>query len=413
MNFMRDANFFLELEKKYGANNYFPIPVVIEKGKGVYLWDVEGKKYYDFLSSYSTVNQGHSHPRIINTLIEQSKKITLTSRAFFNNVLGEYEKFVCELLGYDKLLPMNTGAEGVETAIKISRKWGYDEKKIPEGKAKIVFAEGNFHGRTVTVISASTDIHARKGFGPFTEGIVKIPYNNIESLRSLLKKDRDIASFIVEPIQGEAGILIPSDEYLKEAYELCKENNVLFVADEIQTGLGRTGKMLAMDYIGVKPDILILGKALSGGVYPVSAVLADDNIMKVMTPGIHGSTYGGNPLGSKVAITALQVLIEENLIDNAYVMGNLFRSLVQEKIVEKYPNIVESVRGKGLLNAIVINNSNNKKKAWDLCIKFKDNGLLAKPTHDNVIRLAPPLIINQKEIIDSVNIIEKSVQGIL
>jgi len=393
---------FIAREEKFGAHNYHPLPVVLGKGEGVYVWDVEGKRYFDFLSAYSAVNQGHCHPKIINALIEQSKKLTLTSRAFYNNILGEYEEFVTKYFGYDKVLPMNSGAEGDETALKLCRKWAYEKKGIPENQAKIIVCEGNFHGRTITIISMSTDPDSYKGYGPYTPGFIKIPYNDIPSLEKALE-DSNVAGFLVEPIQGEAGVYVPEDGYLKKAYDLCKKKNVLFIADEVQTGIGRTGKLLACDHEGVRPDILILGKALSGGVYPVSAVLADDEIMLVIRPGEHGSTFGGNPLACKVAIAALSVIRDEKLADNAENLGLIFR----EELKKIKSDIVELVRGKGLLNAIVIKPKAGKT-AWDVCLVLRDNGLLAKPTHEHIIRFAPPLIINKEQIYESVEIIKKS-----
>jgi ornithine--oxo-acid transaminase len=386
---------YIKLENKYGAHNYHPLEVVIDKGEGVWVWDVEGKKYLDFLSAYSAVNQGHCHPKIIKTLTNQANKLTLTSRAFYNSVLGEYEKYVTEYFGYDKVLPMNTGVEGDETAFKLARKWAYSVKGIPENKAKIIFCEGNFHGRTMMAVSASNDPECKDGYGPYLPGIELIPFNNIPSLEKALE-DPNVAAFLVEPIQGEAGVMVPDDGYLKKAYELCKSKNVLFIADEVQTGLCRTGKLLACDHENVRPDILILGKALSGGVMPISAVLADDDIMLTIKPGQHGSTFGGNPLAGKVAIAALQVLKEEKLAENAERLGNYFRQKVQ-KIVEEL-DIVKLVRGKGLLNAIVIKPTKSGKTAWDVCVEFKQNGLLAKPTHGDIIRFAPPLVISKEEI---------------
>ena len=386
---------YIKLEDKHGAHNYHPIDVVIDKGKGVWVWDVEGRKYLDFLSAYSAVNQGHCHPKIVNALTGQAQKLTLTSRAFYNSVLGEYEKYITEYFGYDKVLPMNTGVEGDETAFKLARKWAYSVKGIPENKAKIIFCEGNFHGRTMMAVSASNDPDCREGYGPYLPGIEMIPYNNITALNKALK-DPNVAAFLVEPIQGEAGVVVPDEGYLKEAYDLCKEKNVLFIADEVQTGLCRTGKMLACDYEEVRPDILILGKALSGGVIPVSAVLADDEIMLTIKPGQHGSTFGGNPLAGKVAIAALKVLKEENLADNAEKLGDYFRKEMQ-KIVDDL-DIATLVRGKGLLNAIVIKPTQTGKTAWDVCVEFKENGLLAKPTHGDIIRFAPPLVITKDEI---------------
>ncbi|MES2331504.1 MAG: ornithine--oxo-acid transaminase [Bacteroidota bacterium] len=396
---------FLELEEKHGAHNYHPLPVVLEKGEGVFLWDVDGKRYYDFLSGYSAVNQGHCHPKIIAALIEQSKKLTLTSRAFHNNLLGEYEKFITQYFGYDKVLPMNTGVEGGETAIKLARRWAYTKKSVAENQAKIVFAEGNFWGRTLAAISTSTDPSSYKGFGPYMPGFVLVPYNDLAALEKTLE-DPDTAAFMVEPIQGEAGVIIPDDGYLKAVRELCTKYNVLFIADEIQTGLSRTGKMLACDHENVRPDILILGKALSGGVLPVSAVLADDHIMMNIKPGEHGSTYGGNPLACAVAITALTVLKEENMAENAELMGQLFR----DELAKLQSPFITTIRGKGLLNAIVIKHD-NPDAAWDLCLALKDNGLLAKPTHGDKIRFAPPLLINKEQILECVNIINRSLQS--
>lgn len=396
------SQYYFELEERYGAHNYHPIPVVIESGEGVYLWDVNGKRYYDFLSGYSAVNQGHCHPKIVKTFIEQSQKLTLTSRAFYNNILGEYEKFITAYFGYDKVLPMNTGVEAVETAIKLCRKWAYEVKGIKEGNAKIVVCEGNFHGRTSTVISFSSDPVARKNFGPYMPGFISIPFNDIETLKDALK-DKDVAGFLFEPIQGEAGVLVPDEGYLSKAKQLCETANVLFIADEIQTGLARTGKMLACDHENIKADILILGKALSGGMMPVSAVLADDEIMMTIKPGEHGSTYGGNPLACKVAITSLQVLKDEKMEENAHTMGELLRTELK-KINSLH---IAMVRGKGLLNAIVIDHQ-NKEAAWDLCLELKENGLLAKPTHGDKIRFAPPLIINKEQIMECVDIIKKS-----
>ena len=396
----------IELENKHGAHNYHPLPVVLEKGKGVFVWDVEGKKYYDFLSAYSAVNQGHSHPKIINALTEQANTLALTSRAFHNNVLGVYEKFVTEYFGFDKVLPMNSGAEAVETALKLTRKWAYEVKGVEENEAKIIVCEGNFHGRTTTIVSFSNDPDARRNFGPYTPGFVKIPYNDIDALEEALKDD-NVAGFLVEPIQGEAGVYVPNDGYLEEARELCKAAGVLFIADEVQTGIARTGQLLACDYENVEPDILILGKALSGGVYPVSAVLANDHIMNVIKPGEHGSTFGGNPIAAKVAIAALEVIRDEKLAENAQVLGKLFRSEIQ-KLVDESP-LLKLVRGKGLLNAIVINDTETSSTAWDICIKLRDNGLLAKPTHGNIIRFAPPLVMTKEQLLDCVAIIRKTI----
>lgn len=396
----------IDLENKYGAHNYHPLPVVLAKGEGVYVWDVEGKKYYDFLSAYSAVNQGHSHPKILKALVDQASTLALTSRAFYNNVLGVYEKYVTEYFGYDKVLPMNSGAEAVETALKITRKWAYEVKGIDENEAKIIVCEGNFHGRTTTIVSFSSDPTSYTNFGPYTPGFIKIPYNDIDALEQALKDD-NVAGFLVEPIQGEAGVYVPNDGYLEEAYELCKAAGVLFVADEVQTGIARTGQLLACDHENVVPDVLILGKALSGGVYPVSAVLANDNIMNVIKPGEHGSTFGGNPIAAKVAIAALEVIKDEKLAENAQVLGELFRSEIQ-KLVDQSP-LVKLVRGKGLLNAIVINDSEDSSTAWDICIKLRDNGLLAKPTHGNIIRFAPPLVMNKEQLLDCVAIIKKTI----
>jgi len=386
---------YIQLEDKYGAHNYHPLDVVIDRGEGVWVWDVEGKKYLDFLSAYSAVNQGHCHPKIINALTEQAKKLTLTSRAFYNSVLGKYEKFITEFFKYDKVLPMNTGVEGDETAIKLARKWAYTVKGIPENQAKIIFAEGNFHGRTMAAISASTDPECREGFGPYLPGFEIIPYNDIPALTKSLE-DPNVAAFLVEPIQGEAGVFVPDVGYLKKAEELCKAKNVLLICDEVQTGLARTGKMLASDHENVRPNILILGKALSGGVIPISAVLADDEVMLSIQPGQHGSTFGGNPLAGKVAIAALQVLKDENLSERAAELGEYFRSKMQ-KLVEEL-SIITLVRGKGLLNAIVIKPTKSGKTAWDVCVELKNNGLLAKPTHGDIIRFAPPLVITKDEI---------------
>ncbi|MFL2593372.1 MAG: ornithine--oxo-acid transaminase [Flavobacteriaceae bacterium] len=397
----------INLEYKYGAHNYHPLPVVLEKGEGVYLWDVEGKKYFDFLSAYSAVNQGHCHPKIISALIDQSKKLTLTSRAFHNNVLGQYEKFITDFFGYDKVLPMNTGVEGGETAIKLARKWGYEVKKIPTDSAKIIFVEGNFWGRTLAAISSSTDPSSTNGFGPFMPGYEIIPYNNLDSLREALK-DPNVAAFMVEPIQGEAGVVVPDENYLRNAYEMCKDYNVLFIADEVQTGIGRTGKMICCEHHGFKPDILILGKALSGGVFPVSAILASDEVMLTIKPGEHGSTFGGNPVACEVAIAALKVIRDEKLSENAHNMGVIFRDKIQTYINNS--NIVEKIRGKGLLNAIVIKDDENSDIAWKICLKMAEKGLLAKPTHGNIIRFAPPLIINEDQLNNCIEIIISSLK---
>jgi len=396
----------IDLENKYGAHNYHPLPVVLNKGEGVYVWDVEGKKYYDFLSAYSAVNQGHCHPKIIIALKEQAENLTLTSRAFYNDKLGRYEKYITEYFGFDKVLPMNTGAEAVETAIKIARKWGYEKKGIPANQAKIIVCENNFHGRTITIISASNDPVATNNYGPFTPGIISIPYNNLAALKEELK-DENVAAFLVEPIQGEAGVYVPDDNYIKEAYRLCKDKNVLFVADEVQTGIARTGKLLAVNYSDFKPDILILGKAISGGVLPVSAVLADDDIMEVITPGTHGSTFGGNPLACVVAVAALEVVKDEQLAENADKLGDIFRKSMQA--LTKKTDLVKLVRGKGLLNAIVINDSEDSTTAWDICIDLKENGLLAKPTHGNIIRFAPPLIMTEEQMFDCIEIISDTI----
>ncbi len=395
---------YIEKEDLYGAHNYHPLPVVLEKGEGVYVWDVEGKKYFDFLSAYSAVNQGHCHPKIINAMFEQAKKLTLTSRAFYNNVLGEYEEYIAKYFGYDKVLPMNTGAEADETAIKLCRKWGYKKKGIPKNSAKIIVCENNFHGRTITIISMSSDPDAYNDYGPYTPGFVSVPYNDIEALEKELK-DPNVAGFLVEPIQGEAGVYVPEDGYLKKAYELCKANNVLFIADEVQTGIARTGKLLAVDHENVRPDILILGKALSGGVLPVSAVLADDHIMLTIKPGEHGSTFGGNPLACKVAIAALDVVKDEKLAENAEKLGIIFR----DRLSKIDSEMIETVRGKGLLNAIVIKPKGGKT-AWDVCMAMRDNGLLAKPTHEHIIRFAPPLVITEEQINESVEIITKTIK---
>lgn len=397
---------YIELEEKYGAHNYHPLPVVLAKGEGVFLWDVEGKRYFDFLSAYSAVNQGHCHPKIINTMIEQAKTLTLTSRAFYNNCLGPYEKYITEYFGYEKVLPMNSGAEADETALKLCRRWAYDKKGVPENEAKIIVCLGNFHGRTITVISMSNDPDSYKGFGPYTPGFIKIPYNNLEELEKALQ-DPTVAGFLVEPIQGEAGVVVPDEGYLKKAYEMCKSKNVLFIADEVQTGLCRTGKLLACDHEGIKPDILILGKALSGGTMPISAVLADDEVMLVIKPGEHGSTFGGNPLAAKVAVTALEVLKEQKLAENADRLGKIFR----EEVAKIKSDMIELVRGKGLLNAIVIKPKNGKE-AWDVCLQMKENGLLAKPTHQHIIRFAPPLVITEEQIHEAVGIIEKSIKEV-
>ena len=393
----------MALENKYGAHNYHPLPVVLTKGEGVYVWDVEGKKYYDFLSAYSSLNQGHGHPKIVNALIEQSSRLTLTSRAFYNDMLGQYEKFVTQFFGFDKVLPMNTGAEAVETALKICRKWAYEVKGIDENEAEVIVCKNNFHGRTTTIISFSNDPVARKHFGPFTDGFLKIEYDNLKELETVLENRPNVAGFLVEPIQGEAGVYVPSEGYLAQAKTLCEKYNVLFIADEVQTGIARTGRMLACDHENVKPDVLILGKALSGGVYPVSAVLASNEIMNVIKPGNHGSTFGGNPVAAAVAMAALEVVNEERLTENADRLGKLFRSELN-KYIEK-STIVKLVRGKGLLNAIVINDSEDSDTAWEICLKLRDNGLLAKPTHGNIIRFAPPLVMTEGQLMDCITII--------
>ena len=395
----------IDLESRYGAKNYAPLPVVLEKGEGVYLWDIEGRQYYDFLSAYSAVNQGHCHPKIINALKVQADRLTLTSRAFHNDVLGKYEEFITRYFGYDRVLPMNTGVEGGETAVKLCRKWGYEVKGIPDNQAKIIFVEGNFWGRTLAAVSSSTDPSSYKGFGPYMPGFVVIPYNDLQALEKALQ-DPNVAGFMVEPIQGEAGVVVPENGYLSSAYNLCREHNVLFIADEIQTGLGRTGKLLACDYEGIKPDILILGKALSGGAMPVSAVLASEEIMLTIKPGEHGSTFGGNPLSCVVAIAALEVIRDECLAENAYELGMAFRSRM-EQIASK-SSLVKIIRGKGLLNAVVINASPESQTAWDICIELMKNGLLAKPTHGNIIRFAPPLVINEAQLNACCDIIENT-----
>lgn len=398
----------IALEDKYGAHNYHPLPVVLSRGEGVFVWDVEGKKYYDFLSAYSAVNQGHCHPKIVGALVNQAQTLTLTSRAFYNDQLGRYEEFATKYFGFDKLLPMNTGAEAVETAVKICRKWAYEKKGIAESRAKIVVCENNFHGRTTTIISFSNDENARKNFGPYTEGFIRIPYDNIDALRTVLENDKDIAGFLVEPIQGEAGVYVPAEGYLASAKELCAQYNVLFIADEVQTGIARTGKLLAVQHENVKPDILILGKALSGGAYPVSAVFANDDIMNVIKPGQHGSTFGGNPIAAAVAIAALEVVEEEKLAENAERLGQIFRDKLNEYVAKS--NIVTLVRGKGLLNAIVINDSEDSSTAWDICVAMKDAGLLAKPTHGNIIRFAPPLVMDEEQLSDCVKIITETLR---
>ncbi len=400
------SNDLITLEEKHGAHNYHPLEVVLEKGKGVYVWDVEGNKYFDFLSAYSAVNQGHCHPKIISALNTQSKVLTLTSRAFYNNILGVYEKYITEYFGYDKVLPMNTGVEGGETANKLARKWGYLKKNIKENKARIIFAKGNFWGRTLAAISSSDDPLSYEGFGPYMPGYDLIPYNDLSSLENEFK-DPNVCAFMVEPIQGEAGVVVPDEGYLKGIRKLCDKYNVLFIADEVQTGIGRTGKILACDHENVKPDILILGKALSGGVFPVSAVLANDEIMMCIKPGEHGSTFGGNPLACVVAMAALDVIKNEKLSENAESLGNLFRKEMNRIIAGT--ELVSSVRGKGLLNAIIINDTQESETAWNLCCQLKNNGLLAKPTHGNIIRFAPPLVMTEKELLECINIIEKTI----
>ena len=409
----------IDLENKYGAHNYHPLPVVLSRGEGVYVWDVEGKKYYDFLSAYSAVNQGHCHPRIVDAMTEQAKTLSLTSRAFYNDKLGEYEKFATETFGFDKLLPMNTGAEAVETALKLCRKWAYEVKGIEENNAQIIVCENNFHGRTTTIISFSNDPVARKNFGPFTNGFIKIEYDNLNALEEALEKNKDVAGFLVEPIQGEAGVYVPSEGYLAAAKALCVKHNVLFIADEVQTGIARTGRLLATcgncscadkNCSGepeVKADILILGKALSGGAYPVSAVMANDSIMNVIKPGNHGSTFGGNPIAAAVAVAALGVVKDENLAENAQRLGEIFRK--ELAAFAETNDLVNSVRGKGLLNAILINDTEESSTAWDICIKLRDNGLLAKPTHGNIIRFAPPLVMNEEQLMDCISIIKNTI----
>ena len=395
---------YMDREAKYGAHNYHPLPVVLEKGEGIYVWDVNGKRYFDFLSAYSAVNQGHCHPKIVEAMTEQAKKLALTSRAFYNNVLGEWEEYITKYFGYDKVLPMNSGAEADETALKLCRRWGYDVKGIPADQAKIIVCDNNFHGRTITIVTLSNDPSSYAGFGPFTPGFVRIPYDDIPALEEALK-DPNVAGFLLEPIQGEAGVYVPHEGYLKKAYDLCKAHNVLFMADEVQTGIARTGKMLACDHEGVRSDILILGKAISGGLMPVSCVLADDEIMLTIKPGEHGSTYGGNPIAAKVSMAALQVIKDEKLEENAERLGKIFR----ERMEAIKSDMVEIVRGKGLLNAVVITPKNGKT-AWDVCLKLRDNGLLAKPTHEHIIRFAPPLVINEEQLIEAIGIIEKTLK---
>lgn len=405
---VKNSQYFIDLEDKHGAHNYHPLPVVLDRGEGVFVWDVEGKRYYDFLSAYSAVNQGHSHPKIVDALVNQAKKLALTSRAFYNSNLGEYEQKITTLFGFDKVLPMNSGAEAVETAVKLARKWSYEVKRISENAAKIIVCENNFHGRTTTIVSFSNDPDANQNYGPFTPGFIKIPYNDIKALEEILAQDaQNIAAFLVEPIQGEAGVYVPDENFLKNASELCKKYNVLFIADEVQTGIARTGKLIACHHEDVQPDILILGKALSGGMYPVSAVLANNEIMNVIKPGQHGSTFGGNPIACAVAIAALDVVADEKLSERAEELGQLFRSEM-EKLIEK-SDLITKVRGKGLLNAILINDTPDSSTAWNLCLQLKENGLLAKPTHGNIIRLAPPLVITEEQLLDCVRIIEKTI----
>lgn len=404
----KNSQYFIDLEDKHGAHNYHPLPVVLDRGEGVFVWDVEGKKYYDFLSAYSAVNQGHSHPQIVEALVNQAKKLALTSRAFYNSNLGEYEQKITTLFGFDKVLPMNSGAEAVETAVKLARKWSYEVKGISENAAKIIVCENNFHGRTTTIVSFSNDPDANQNYGPFTPGFIKIPYNDIAALEEVLNQEAgNIAAFLVEPIQGEAGVYVPDDNFLKNASELCKKHNVLFIADEVQTGIARTGRLIACHHEDVQPDILILGKALSGGMYPVSAVLANDEIMNVIKPGQHGSTFGGNPIACAVAVAALDVVANEKLSERAEQLGQLFRAEI-EKLIEK-TDLITKVRGKGLLNAILINDTPDSSTAWNLCLQLKENGLLAKPTHGNIIRLAPPLVITEEQLLDCVKIIEKTI----
>lgn len=397
------AQEFIDREARYGAHNYHPLPVVLERGEGIYVWDTDGKKYFDFLSAYSAVNQGHCHPKIVKAMTDQAQKLALTSRAFYNDVLGEWEEFVTRFFGYDKVLPMNTGAEADETALKLCRKWAYMKKGVPDGKAKIIVCDGNFHGRTITIVSLSNDPESYAGYGPFTPGFIKIPYNDIPALEKALQ-DPDVAGFLLEPIQGEAGVFVPDEGYLKKAYELCKSKNVLFIADEVQTGIARTGRLLACDHEGVHPDILVLGKAMSGGMMPVSCVLANDDIMLCIKPGEHGSTYGGNPIAARVSIAALEVVRDEKLAENAEKLGQVFR----DRISKIHSDMIELVRGKGLLNAVVIKPKNGKT-AWDVCLKLRDKGLLAKPTHQHIIRFAPPLVINKMKLMEAIGIIENTI----
>lgn len=397
-----NAKDYMDREARYGAHNYHPLPVVLERGEGIFVWDTDGKRYYDFLSAYSAVNQGHCHPKIVGAMTEQARKLALTSRAFYNDVLGEWEEFVTKYFGYDKVLPMNTGAEADETALKLCRKWAYMKKGIPEGQAKIIVCNGNFHGRTITIVSLSNDPDSYEGYGPFTPGFIKIPYNDIPALEKELQ-DPNVAGFLVEPIQGEAGVFVPDAGYLKKAFDLCKAHNVLFMADEVQTGIARTGKLLACDHEGVRPDVLILGKALGGGVMPVSCVLADDEVMLCIRPGEHGSTFGGNPIAAKVSIAALEVVRDEKLAENAEKLGIVFR----DRLSAIHSGRIEEVRGKGLLNAVVIKPKNGKT-AWDVCLKLRDRGLLAKPTHEHIIRFAPPLVIHKVELMEAIGIIENT-----
>jgi ornithine--oxo-acid transaminase len=411
----------IALEDKYGAHNYHPLPVVLHRGEGVYVWDVEGKRYFDFLSAYSAVNQGHCHPRIVNAMTKQVQTLTLTSRAFHNDMLGPYEKYACEYFGFQKLLPMNTGAEAVETAIKICRKWAYEKKGIPENEAKIVVCENNFHGRTTTIISFSNDENARKNFGPYAQGFIKIPYDNPEALAEVLQKEENIVGFLVEPIQGEAGVYTPADDYISKIKKICNENDILFIADEIQTGIARTGSLLAIcgncscenacerQQTYQRPDILILGKALSGGAYPVSAVLADDEVMNVIRPGQHGSTFGGNPVASAVAMEALEVARDEQLAQNARKLGHIFREALNKYLENS--SVIKMVRGKGLLNAVVIDDHEESDTAWNICMALKENGLLAKPTHGNIIRFAPPLVMTEEQLMECISIICKTLES--
>jgi ornithine--oxo-acid transaminase len=400
------AQDYMEREARYGAHNYHPLPVVLQRGEGVYVWDVDGKRYYDFLSAYSAVNQGHCHPKVVEAMREQAGTLMLTSRAFYNNVLGEWEEYITKYFGYDKVVPMNSGAEADETALKLCRRWAYDVKGIAPNQAKIIVCDGNFHGRTITIVGLSDDPSSYYGFGPFTPGFIRIPYNDLDALAKALE-DKDVAGFLVEPIQGEAGVMVPDEGYLRKAYDMCHAKNVLFIADEVQTGVGRTGKMLACDHENVRPDILVLGKAISGGAMPVSAVLADDDIMLTIKPGEHGSTYGGNPIACRVSVAALQVIKDEKLTENAARLGVIFR----EKLMEQKSDRVEMVRGKGLLNAIVIKPKNGQT-AWDVCLKLRDNGLLAKPTHDHIIRLAPPLVITEPQLMECVDIIKNTIASL-